>query len=205
VRNVILQSEREEWFKYGRGHVFQFYATVKDIINIIISNKLPELYSPYRLECIFKGNRDIQYSSVLPSDFDNVTKNISMENIDIYLRSEYLSPSLSLVPNVYADVTLRQNSLIEIEEAIPCMELQFPSSISVIEKWIGPQGEIFEKKEYYNLFQIIKKEIKAILKYKARLWDFGKGEWYASKDRMISEDFYSRIRNGTVSSLDIIN
>ncbi len=197
MREQITQSESKDWAKVGSGHAFTFYATLRDI-SFIIENNLPMKYAPYRIEFVVQQNGEFFYESILPSDLCMKHEYYGKHFEDFYLRSMVLTPILS--PDISENITLRRNCLIGIREAIPGMEYMFPPQIAVIEKWANAYGEIFERKEYLTLFNILKRIIKAILQY--TIIDFMTG--IETTDAMVSENYYQEILLGKVKGINVM-
>lgn len=200
-------SKIKEYYKSGRGTTFQYYITDQELQSILLE-KLSKEYEPYSLICYKNdGNGLFFFQEEMIGNFNEARA----KNYDtFFLRSLKITPDIIIPFEPVVSAERRSelqsyyiyNGLIEIQHGFKLKHKYFyESSIGVIGKYynINSPDKLFENEDYTKVFNVLKKNIKHVLKYRSKEI-LASGRVSVSKVNNVSQGFAEGIKAGTLIS-----
>jgi hypothetical protein len=181
VFEMLEKGELEQWFRTGRGHRFDFFATDEEIQEWLQA-ALPAVYRPYTLIGVdrIKQTRFRYGAKSFECPVSQFLQcriaEVGVRRSHYWVRSQKLTPKLPLqvdlgIDHVYSFsglVSLQHGSMIRVgNPRVPAVPLyQAASSISVVPQVQNRQtGEIRDYPEYLKIFESLRRRIRQDLVY----------------------------------------
>jgi len=170
----------DNWYRVGRGHVLQFFAT-DDEVQDWLNTMLPPEYEPYTLvgadlvkidkkKYIEKGFEfDIQ-------DFKKAIYEKEEPRWQYWIRSKVLTPELDFSRHKMITWILSYTGLVGLDHGGQVKDMgRDASSIGIVERVRNKNtSEIIKHKEYLKIFSTLSRQIKKHLCYTS-FWKFKDG------------------------------
>jgi len=171
----------DSWFRLGRGHSFEFYATDNEVQEWLLTILSAE-YAPYRLvgeDSIKEGKVYVQHPfSCEVAEFLRCRQAAGELCTQFWLLSTVLTPELPLQPGAWLTAMYSYNGLINLQHGWMQREpvhrtrplAKTASSIGLVDRvYHRDTNEVRQHEAYLRLFNAMKRAIRKSLVYTTML------------------------------------
>jgi len=176
-----ITEDVDSWFRLGRGHGFEFYATDNEVQEWLLTI-LPAEYAPYRLvgaDSIKEGRIYVEHPfSCKVGEFLQCRQAVGELRTQFWLLSTVLTPALPLQPGAWLTAMYSYNGLINIQHGWMQRDpvhrtrplAKTVSAIGLVDRvYHRDTNEVRRHEAYLHLFNIMKRAIRKSLVYTSLL------------------------------------